>query len=245
MRISTGLRNALMGAVPTRTGGTVAKITATTIAAVDGGAGADSFTDSDNGFLTAGFDVGDAILALGFTGGMAGIVGPFTITSVAAGTIAVATGLLAADDAGESVTLIAIKGGSFRNIFKRGILVLYSGTMPATADLAETGTKLLEVTVSSGAFTPGAPTNGLQFGAPSSGTSAKDSATWSGVGLATGEAGYYVLYDNSYTTGASSTAVRLMGTCSEVSGDLVMDDCTVTASATKTITSFSVTMPAA
>ena len=245
MKISTGLRNALMGAVPTRTGGTVAKITATTIAAVDGGAGADSFTDSGNGFLTAGFDVGDAILALGFTGGMAGIVGPFTITSVAAGTIAVATGLLAADDAGESVTLIAIKGDSFRNIFKRGILVLYSGTMPATADLAETGTKLLEVTVSSGAFTPGAPTNGLQFGAPSSGTSAKDSATWSGVGLATGEAGYYVFYDNAFVTGASGSAIRFMGTCSETSGDLILSDCTITTGVTKTVTSFSVTMPAA
>lgn len=245
MRISTGLRDALMGAVPTRTGGTVAKITSTTIAAVDGGAGADSFTHLGHGFLTAGFDVGDAILALGFTGDMAGIVGPFTIVTVAADTIEVATGLLAADDAGESVTLIAIKGGSFRNLFKRGIMVLYSGTMPATADLAETGTKLAEITVSSGAFTAGAPANGLQFGAPTSGTIAKDSETWSGVGLATGEAGYYVFYDNAYTTGASSTAVRFMGTCSEISGDLVMDDCTVTLSATKTITSFSVTLPAA
>jgi hypothetical protein len=244
MKISTGLRNALMGGIPARMAGTVATITAGTIAAVDGGAGADSFTDSDNGFVTAGFDVGDSILALGFTGGMAGIVGPFTIVTVAAGTIEVATGLLANDAATESVTLIALKGGSLRNLFKRGILVLYSGAMPATADAAETGTKLLEVTVESGAFTAGAPANGLQFGAPSSGTISKDAETWSGVGLATGEAGYYVFYDNTYTTGISTTAIRFMGSCSESLGDLILSDCTVTASASKTITAFSVTMPA-
>lgn len=243
MKISTGLRNALLGNVPAGTA--VATKTATTIAAVDGGAGADSFTDSNNGFVTAGFDVGDAILALGFTGDMAGIVGPFTITSVAAGTIEVATGLLANDAAGESVTLVAVKGGSFKNIFKRGVMRLYSGAIPATADTAESGTLLVEITAANGAFTPGSPVNGLSFGIPASGTIAKDEVVWSGVGLVTGEAGYYVFYDNSRTTGtADSSTIRFMGTCSETSGDLILSDCTVTESTTKTISSFSVTMPA-
>ena len=72
LRLSTGLRQALLGKIPERSA--VVIYTATTIAAVDGGAGADSFTDSDNGFVTEGFAVGDAVLAIGFSGGMAGIV---------------------------------------------------------------------------------------------------------------------------------------------------------------------------
>jgi len=243
IKISTGLRQALLGDVPARKASVIIS-GGTGIAAVDGGASPDSFTDSNNGFLTAGFSVGDSFLVYGFTAGMAAIHGPFTVVTAVAGTITVATGSLAADDAGEAVTMVLLKGGSFRDIFKDGVLDLYSGVIPATADLAETGVKLASITLASGAFTANQPANGLEFGAPSAGTISKDSGVWSGVGLATGEAGYYVFYDNSYDTGASSTSIRFMGTCSETSGDLVMSDCTVTESATKTITAFQITLPA-
>lgn len=242
LRLSTGLRNAILGKIPERSA--VVIYTATTIAAVDGGAGADSFTDSANGFLTEGFAVGDSVLAIGFTGGMAGIVGPFALTSVAAGTIEVATGLLTADEAGESVTLVAIRGGAFRDIFKNAVLEIYSGTQPANADAAETGTKLLRITVGSGAFVAGAPGNGLQFGAPSAGVIAKNSDVWSGVGLADGTAGWWRLYDNAYNTGSSSTAIRMDGNCATSGGDLNMASLAVTTSATTTIDSFSITQPA-
>lgn len=242
IRLSTGFRQALLGAIPARSAGVV--YTATTIAAVDGGSGADSFTDTDEAFVTAGFAVGDSILALGFTGGMAGNVGPFTITSVAAGTIEVATGLLAADAAGEAVTLVAIRGGSFRDIFKHGVLEIYSGSQPATADTAESGTKLLRITVSSGSFSAGAPTSGLLFGAPSVGVIAKTADVWSGVGLANGTAGWWRLYDNAYTTGGGTSGVNIDGNCATSGGDLNMASLTVTLSATTTIDSFSVTLPA-
>jgi len=243
LRLSTGLRQALLGKIPERSA--VAVYTATTIAAVDGGAEADSFTDSANGFVAAGFSVGDAVLAIGFTGGMAGIVGPFTITSVAEGTIEVATGLLAADAATESVTLVAIRGGSFRDIFKNAVLEIYSGTQPATADTAESGTKLLRITVSSGAFVGGSPTSGLQFGAPASGVISKNADVWSGVGLANGTAGWWRLYGNAYTTGLSTTAIRIDGSCATSGGDLNMASLAVTTGATTTIDSFAVTQPAA
>ncbi len=243
IKISTGLRQALLGDVPVRKASVIINAQ-TTIAAVDGGESADSFTDSGNGFITAGFSVGDSFLVYGFTGGMAAIHGPFTALTVAEGTITVATGSLAADEAGEAVTMVLLKGGSWRDIFKDGVLDLYSGAIPATADTAESGVKLASITLASGAFTANQPANGLEFGAPTAGTISKDSGVWSGVGLATGEAGYFVFYSNAYTTGASSSAVRFMGTCSETSGDLIMSDCTVTEGATKTISAFTITLPA-
>ena len=242
---STGLRNAILGAVPTRQASVIIS-GGTGIAAVDGGPGAaDSFTDSNNGFVTAGFSVGDSFLVYGFTGDMAAIHGPFTVVTVAAGTITVATASTAADDAGEAVTMVLLKGGSFRDIMKDGIMDLYSGTIPANADAIETGVKLASITVASGAFSANAPANGLEFGTTASGIISKDAAVWSGVGLATGEAGYFRFYSNAYTTGASSTAIRFDGICAEASGgDLNMADLTVTLSATKTIDSFSVVLAA-
>ena len=144
LTFSTKLRNSLLGGVPARH---VATYTASTIAAVDGGTGADSFTDSANGFVTAGFTVGDSVLAYGFTGGMLNIHGPWPLTSVAVGTMEVATGSLANDSAGESVTLVVLTGGSLKDIFKDGVLKIYSGTRPSDADATIGGATLL-VTIS-------------------------------------------------------------------------------------------------
>ena len=242
IKLSTGLRQALLKKAVTKSA--VVKMTATTIAAVDGSTGNDSLTDSDDGFLTAGFSVGDSILVIGFAGGAAGMIGPFEILAAGDGILEVATGSLADDAATESVTIVRLCSGSWRDIFKDGVLDLYSGVIPATADTAESGVKLASITLASGAFTGGAAANGLEFGAPSAGVIAKDTGVWSGVGLATGEAGYFVFYDNAYTTGGSTTSVRFMGTCSETSGDLIMSDCTVTEGATKTISAFTITLPA-
>ncbi len=61
----------------------------TTAAFVDGGGGSDTITDSNNGFITAGFKVGMRILILGATT----IDNDFvvTLTGVAAGTLTFAT----------------------------------------------------------------------------------------------------------------------------------------------------------
>ena len=220
--------------------------TATTIAAVDGGAGLDSFTDSATQFIVKGFSVDDSVLAIGFTGGMQYIVGPFKLLSVAAGIMEVATGLLTADAAGESVTLVALKGGSFRDIFKDGRLCIYSGVQPATADAAITGTLLLQLTISSGAFVPGAVSNGLEFAAPSGGIIGKSADVWSGVVLATGVAGYYRLYANAADTGVIDTTFiypRVDGLVATSGGELNMSNTTLTVAKTVTIDSVNYTFP--
>lgn len=79
-------------------------ITGTTIAV----ASATSITDSGNGLVTAGFKVGDYVVADGFTGtaGNNGLVCRATV--VAAGALTVAASGLTADAAGETVTLQTI-----------------------------------------------------------------------------------------------------------------------------------------
>ena len=98
--------------------GAGATITGTTISAA---AADDSFNDSGNGFITAGFSVGDRITVSGFTGTVANN-DTYIIQTVAAGkiTVILATGAAAAnivdDAAGESVTIA--KGG---NTLKAGV----------------------------------------------------------------------------------------------------------------------------
>ena len=82
-------------------------ITALTIAFVDGGAGADTITDSGTGFVTAGFKAADIITVSGSTSND----GNYTIVTVAAGTLTLATGVLTAEIAGDNVTVFAALPG--------------------------------------------------------------------------------------------------------------------------------------
>jgi hypothetical protein len=243
LKYSTCLRNKMLGGVPARH---VATYTATTIAAVDGGAGADSFTDSANGFLTAGFSVGDAILAIGFTGGMANIVGPFTIVTVAAGTIEVATGLLAADAAAESVTLVALAGGSLRDVFKDFVIGIYTGAQPSSPDLAATGTLLGWLTVDAGAFVHGAVANGLEFGVASGGAIGKSTTQdWELTAIAEGVAGWFRAYANPADAGGADTTFiypRIDGTVATSGGQLNLSSLNFIVGTPATVTGFTITM---
>lgn len=78
-------------------------INAATIAAVDGGASADSFTDSGNGLAV--FAAGNPVQTHGFD--TTANNGTFDILTVAAGTITVPTGSLTAESAGAAVQLTA------------------------------------------------------------------------------------------------------------------------------------------
>lgn len=244
IRFSTKLRNMLLGGVPSRH---VATLTATDIAAVDGGTGADSLTSVAGAFLTAGFSVGDSIMIYGFTGGMAAIHGPFPIVSVVAGTITVATGSLADDAAGESVTITCLVGGSLRDIFKDGVLRIYSGSQPASADAAFGATLLCSISLASGTFTPGAVTNGLEFGAASGGAISKESGVWSGTNAATGTAGWFRLMANATdASGLDSSYLypRIDGSIGTSGADLNLGSTSLTSGATLTIDTFTITLPA-
>ena len=162
----------------------------------------------------------------------------------------VATGsIIASDAAGESVTIVALTGGSLRDIFKDGVLNIYSGSQPSSADAAVTGSLLCTITVSSGAFVAGAVANGLEFDAASEGAISKLSTqTWSGTNLATGTAGYFRLFANATDTGVADTTYiypRIDGAIATAGSELNLSSTSLVTGATLTIDTFTLTLPTA
>jgi hypothetical protein len=232
-KLSTGLRNALLGERDT--------FTATSLACVASG---NTITDSGNQLLIEGFRPDDLIEISGFT--TSGNNGLAKVVSVASnGASMVVSGLTLADEAaGDTVTILSQSKG-LKDIFKNHVIRVYSGAAPATADEAESGTLLLKITKQNGAFTPGTPTNGLNFNAIVAGVMSKNSDIHSGEGLADGTAGYYRVYDNGEITGASSSAKRAQGTVGLSSTDFLMSSTTITTSATTTLGTHNITLPTA
>jgi hypothetical protein len=205
--------------------------------------GADRITDSGSGFVTDGYEAGQYISVAGSTSNN---ISGVKVLAVAAGYLEVAAGTLSTEAAGDQVIIAAgTNGGSLDELLRNGVIEIYTGSQPADADTAESGTKLLRITQDSGTFTSGSPDNGLNLATASSGVTEKESAeVWSGVGITDGTAGWFRYYDNSYTTGASTTAVRFDGVCGVGTGELRMSTLTVTTSATSTVDSGSITFPA-
>lgn len=164
--------------------------------------------DSSNGFLTAGFLAGDKVTVTG----TASNDGTFLVTSVAAGAMVTETAPVT-EAAGTYFGLAAATGGTFRDIFRNGVLRVYSGSQPTNADSAVTGTLLLEITVDGGTFTAGVADNGLNFAEAADAAISKVAAdTWKATGLATGTAGWFRLCGNAEDSGAASTTLpRLDG----------------------------------
>ncbi len=135
-------------------------------------------------------------------------------------------------------------GNSLKALLADGVMDLYTGSQPATGDAAETGTKLISITLDSGAFVGGAPTNGLEFDAAVAGVLSKAAAeTWSGVGLAIGTANWFRFYDNAYTTGVSSAAVRFDGSVSTAGSQLVLSSTAIIVSLPVVVVTFALTQP--
>lgn len=229
-KLSTGLRNALLGLNPSVVAQTTVSFTSST----------KTIADSGNGL--GGFQPGDYILLAGGSGNNLGLKTVVTV-NVAGSSLTVSETI---DDAsaGDSITITLLNGRSLASIFKNAILEIYSGAQPADADQAETGTKLLRISLASGSFVPGVATNGLNWGTPSSGALAKASEVWSGVGLAAGVAGWFRLYSNLYITGASTTVPRIDGSVGTSGAQLNLSTTTIVLGATTTIDTFTISLAA-
>lgn len=122
--------------------------------------------------------------------------------------------------------------GSLTDLLLDGIIEIYSGSRPSSADLTEAGygTLLLKITLDGGAFTAGVATNGISLGTFAALVIKRASGeTWKGAGLAAGTAGWARWYSNAYVTGASTTAVRLDGNVSISGADVNMANGTTVA----------------
>jgi len=131
-----------------------------------------------------------------------------------------------------------------RGIFKDGIIEIYSGVKPASANNAATGTLLAKVTLDGGAFTDGVATNGLEFDAPSGAVLSKAAAEdWRYTGITDGTAGWFRLRANAADNGlASTTLPRIDGTIGTTSGDMLLSNVNIVTGAPGTVDIFNITL---
>lgn len=137
-------------------------------------------------------------------------------------------------------TALAGTDGALKTLLAGGCLDIYSGGQPASSDYLETGTKLVRITIGSGAVA----TSGLLFGTAATGILPKANDAWSGVVLASGVAGYFRLYGTAGTSGSSSSEKRIDGNIGVSGSDLVLSNTSLTLGATLTVDSFNLTVPA-
>ncbi len=133
----------------------------------------------------------------------------------------------------------------FAGALSTGIIEIYSGAQPATADSAVTGTLLGVVTLAGGAFTPGSATNGLTFAAAAAGAVTKSTDLWQFTGLANGTAGYFRFKGNATDAGGvSATLPRMDGSIATSGGDMNLGNIAITTGSPNTADAFSFTVPA-
>jgi len=205
-----------------------------------------TITTTQSDFLTKGFRPGQILKVT--DGGSSTNAGLYTIASVTATVITVSETSISTEAAAvDTPTLSVPTMMNWLNVFRYGVFDVYSSPMPANADLAETGTKLLSMTVSAGAFTAGTSTNGIEWEFVSVGkVQIVSTDTIQGVGLATGTAYYGRLYDNGYITGLDSTNLqspRIQGRVATSGQDFDITHTAVTISVTNTLSSFNITQP--
>ena len=227
LRLSTLLRDRLMGE----------EVTTGTIEMVR--TGATTITDAANGFITSGF-----------IPGMVVYISVFDLTAaedqyarvaiVAAGTLTIDRATLTTAEADDG--LITGVPQAFKDIFTYGELGIYTGSQPASADDAPTGTLLLLISEASVVVTPGTSTNGLSWDAPVDGVLGKDSTAWSDVGLVTGTAGWFRFYTNGYDI--DGDGCNFDGSVGTSGAQLNLSSVAIVLAATTTIDEFEVTLPA-
>jgi len=149
-------------------------------------------------------------------------------------------------ETGQAAFLGIVDGGSLREILKNGILVIFEGTQPSSAEKDESAYKILcKITLASGTFSAGSGLNGINFEPVSGGTLSKKSGeTWSGVNVATGVAGWFRFYDNDYVTGPSQTAKRFDGAIAVSGAQLNLTNTSLFSGVETTLGTFNATMPA-
>lgn len=102
-------------------------------------------------------------------------------------------------------------------------LRIYTGTVPANCAAAATGTLLCEMALPS------------DWMAGASGASKAKAGTWTGTGVAAGDAGYFRIVDNAGTT------CHLQGTCGQGTGDLSLDNKNIAVGQSVSVNTFTLT----
>lgn len=135
---------------------------------------------------------------------------------------------------------------SFKDIFMDGVIYIYSGSQPSSADAAVQGTLLGKVTQDAGSFSFGTADNGIEFGSPDGGAIAKASGeNWQFEGLEDGVAGWGRLMGNDVDDlGFSESLPRLDFSIGRTGADLNLSNTNIATGAIHTIDVFEYAIPA-
>ncbi len=127
-----------------------------------------------------------------------------------------------------------------RDILRGCKIAIYSGTQPADADTAASGTLLVTISESGGA-------DGLTWGDSVDGVLSKAAdETWQGTAVATGTAGWFRCYQSGDDpTAAETVLARFDGSVSTSGAQLNMSSTAIVIDAVQTISAFTYTQPAA
>lgn len=125
----------------------------------------------------------------------------------------------------------------FRTIFNLGFVKVYSGTPPANADAAFTGSLL-------NTYSNNATGTGLTFAAAAAGVITKTVAeVWSGTTVAAGTATYYRLVAVGDTGALSTTQPRVQGLVALAAAELNLGVIALTTPTLYQIDNFSIGLP--
>jgi len=230
-RFSTKVRNDMLGLKATCN----QLVTGTDIAIVDGGTGNDTITQVSNGL--GGFEVGDKVTIQG----SAADDGSYEILAVADGQLDIPTGSITGEGAGSQIILGSARGGALIDQFRNMTMKIFTGSQPTSADDAESGSELIQITESSGAFTGGSATNGINFGQVADAElHAASGEVWSGVATATGTAGWFRIYDNAAAGGADDQVID--GAIATSGSQMNMANTSITSGGTTTIDEVNIPM---
>ena len=112
--------------------------------------------------------------------------------------------------------------GSLQDTFANGVICVYSGVQPNSADAVETGDLLATINIDGDAFTPGGGT-GLTLAEASDNSISKTGAeVWRGNYVTEGTMGWFRFYTNVKTTGASVSASRIDGNVGTSRADIIV-----------------------
>lgn len=130
--------------------------------------------------------------------------------------------------------------GSLKSLLALGFIKFYTGTPPATADAAVTGTLL--VTISNASTGTGI---NMAASAVSGVLDKLSTETWSGVNVATGTATYYRHVAAGDDGTLSTTQARIQGTIATAAADMNLSSTSLAAGAPQLVAVYSVALPTA
>lgn len=127
-------------------------------------------------------------------------------------------------------------GNPIQDLLASGVINIYSGTAPSTADAATAGTLLVAIDNGGSATT---------FAEPASNAIAiAGGETWSVAATASGTASYFRYVIKATDDGTlSTTQVRIQGTVGTSGADMIIGNTAVVSGATQTIDTFTLTAP--